>query len=62
MTPTKLLPQLALLSATFEMKTVDRNQEVHMDIHKIGISMADSTKLGADHRAQAGNGKRDFDD
>lgn len=31
------------------MKTVDRNQEIHMDIHEVGISMADSTKFGADH-------------
>jgi len=34
----------------------------YMDIHEVGISMADSTKFGADHRAQAGNGRRDFDD
>lgn len=45
-----------------EMKIVDLNQEIHMGIHEVGISMADSTKLGANRRAQAGNGRRDFDD
>lgn len=43
------------------MKTVDRNQEIRKDIHEAGISMADSTKFGADHGARAGNGRRDFD-